>query len=129
MIGLFGKSRSKELSEALDQTFKKFESMPASDFFSLAREHANGEVAAFISACSGVENNYVKELKFVFESADVEVKSFTAFFSQKSTLSFTTGVDGSAPHPYSASNEGCAYVGVAQVVTLGATAATICQAA
>jgi hypothetical protein len=128
MFGFFGTAKSAELSAALDKTFKKFESMPASEFFSLAREHASGEIAAFSSACSGGGEGHVKELKFVFDSADSDMKSFTAFFSQKSTLNFASGADSQHPHPYSVANEGCAYIGVASVMTIAATAA-LCQAA
>lgn len=128
MFGVFGKAKSLELSAALNKTFEKFENMPAKEFFGIAREHSGGDVAAFLSACSGTGDSSTKELKFLFDSADPGFKSFTAFFSQKSTLTFSSGAESQCPHPYSVSNAGHAYVGVASVTTL-AIGTAYCQAA
>ena len=128
MFGVFGKAKSLELSAALDKTFEKFENMPAKEFFGLAQAHSGGDVAAFLSACSGTGDSNAKELKFCFDSADPDIKSFTAFFSQKSTLTFSSGTESQCPHPYSVSNAGHAYVGVASVTTL-AIGTAYCQAA
>ncbi|WP_161465903.1 hypothetical protein [Pseudomonas syringae] len=126
MFDLFGIVASRELSEALDKTFKKFEAMPAAKLFSLGREHVGGDVASFVSACSGIENPHVTELKFVFDSPDTNKKGFTAFFSQKSTLSFSLEDGSGQTHPYSSVSEGCAYLGVASIAIVGSA---LCQAA
>lgn len=125
MKNVFGLSRSKKFTAALDKTFAKFEAMPAEDMFALGMEHSKGDIAAFVSACSSTANKHHQEISFVFESPDTSLQSFTASFEQKSTLCFNTGssCQDMTAHTNIAANS--AYLGVIGVFSTG----MLCQAA
>lgn len=53
---LFGFNTSPALSDAIDRTAQTFEQMPAEQLFELARQHAGGDIAAFIKATSALDN-------------------------------------------------------------------------
>ncbi|WP_157720158.1 hypothetical protein [Pseudomonas prosekii] len=125
MKNVFGLSRSKKFTEALDKTFAKFEAMPAKEMFALGMEHSKGDIAAFVSACSSIDTSHHQEISFVFESPDTSLKSFTASFERKSTLCFNTGSSSQdmTAHTNVAANS--AYLGAVGAFSAG----MLCQAA
>lgn len=53
---LFGFKPYPQLSKAIDRTVETFEAMPADQVFDLARQHAGGDIAAFVKATSAHAN-------------------------------------------------------------------------
>ena len=125
MKSVLGLSKSKKFSDALDKTFAKFEAMPAKEMFAIGLQHSKGEIAAFVSACNGIDSAHHHEISFVFESPDTSLKSFTASFERKSTLCFNTGSSSQdmTAHTNVAANS--AYLGVVGATGIG----MLCQAA
>lgn len=55
--GIFGFGTSPEMAEAIDRTAKHFEAMPASELMAKARQHAGGDIAAFVKATTQINND------------------------------------------------------------------------
>ncbi|MDD1956476.1 hypothetical protein NP552_15635 [Pseudomonas sp. 8209] len=92
METIFGLARTPEFSRALDETFAKFEAMPAQELFEQARQHSDGDIARFSSAWAEgydhEEAHVAKSLHFVVESKDARLKSMSAVYTTEEKISF-----------------------------------------
>lgn len=106
METIFGLARTPEFSRALDETFAKFEAMPAKDLFEQARQHADGDIARFSSAWAESYDHedihVAKSLHFVVESKDARLKSMSAVYTSEEKMSFPSHNANCETHCYCA---------------------------